>query len=404
MKKVLFSLFLSTYGFLGAAQNCSRTSVGYPPINDLGTGTWRGAQGGLYPNGSNQRPAAHNIAGLSIAQQIKPLNASGAVDTSGGNIVWLSVGMSNTTQETQAFIPMTDSFANKNPKLKLIDGAQGGQDIDIIMHDTAAFWNNINMRLQQSGLTAAQVQVVWFKEAEKGPTDTAFATYPDALKAKFKTAMQIIKAKFPNTKLCYLTSRIYAGYASSTLNPEPYAYYSGWSVKRLIEDQINGDTSLTYSGASARVPWLAWGPYPWADGTTPRSDGLIWLCPDDYISDGTHPSTLGRQKIASMLMQFFSTDATTIPWFLKQVPTGIATIAGQEERLMLYPQPAKDRLTIVFPKSKSPSSSLVIYNINARALVVLPVTGKNMSIDIAALPAGIYWLRTGEVMASFVKE
>lgn len=403
MRKVLSALLLSTYSLFAAAQNCSRTSVGYPPINDLGAGAWRGAQGGLYPNGSNQRPVAHNTAGLAIAQQIKPLGTSGAVDTAVGKIAWLSVGMSNTTQETQAFIPMTDTFANKNPKLKLVDGAQGGQDIDIIMHDTAAFWNNINTRLQQSGLTPAQVQIVWFKEAEKGPTDTAFATYPDALKAKFKTAMQIIKAKFPNTKLCYLTSRIYAGYASSLLNREPYAYYSGWSVKRLIEDQINGDTALAYSGANARVPWLAWGPYPWADGTTPRSDGLTWICPDDYISDGTHPSTLGRQKIADMLMQFFTTDVTTMPWFLRQVPAGIATIA-QEEKLMLYPQPAMDRLTIVFPKSTLPASALSIYDLTGKVLRTIPVTQSSLSIDVAAFPTGLYWLRAGEMRASFTKE
>ena len=117
--------------------------------------------------------------------------------------------------------------------------------------------------------------------------------------------------------MCYLASRIYAGYANSALNPEPYAYYSGWSVKRLIENQVNGDTTLTFTGPTPRAPWLAWGPYFWADGTTPRSDGLTWNCPADYNSDGTHPSINGRQKVAQMLLQFFSTDATTVPWFLK---------------------------------------------------------------------------------------
>jgi hypothetical protein len=128
--------------------------------------------------------------------------------------------------------------------------------------------------------------------------------------------MQLLKSKFPNLKLVYLTSRIYAGYANSNLNPEPFAWFTGWTVKRLIEDQLNGDAALNYAGSSPSAAWLAWGPYLWAQGATPRSDGLTWI-PSDFQSDGTHPSNAGRQKVAQKLLEFFSTDATTRPWFLK---------------------------------------------------------------------------------------
>ncbi|MEO6683878.1 MAG: hypothetical protein ABIN48_13730, partial [Ginsengibacter sp.] len=269
-----------------------------------------------YPGGSNKRPIAHQSAGLAIAQAIKPLNSSGIVDEATGKIVWISIGMSNTTQETQTFLSLIQGYANKNPKLHLIDGAQGGQDINSINHSTAAYWNTVSNRLASANATAAQVQVIWFKQAEAQPTDTAFATYPDALKAKYKSVMQILKTKFPNLKLVYLSSRVYVGYANSKLNPEPFSWYTGWTVKRLIEDQINGDPSLTFSGNNPSSAWLSWGPYLWANGTTPRSDGLIWT-PSDFQSDGTHPGTTGRQKVAEMLLQFFTTDETTKPWFLK---------------------------------------------------------------------------------------
>ena len=137
--------------------------------------------------------------------------------------------------------------------------------------------------------------------------------------------MGVMKSKYVNLNQCYLAGRIYGGYASSTLNPEPFAYYSGWSVKWLIGDQINGDPNLNYSGNNANSPWLSWGPYMWADGLTPRSDGLIWTCPADYSADGTHPSVLGRQKVASALVDFFKTDETTKPWFLKTLTLNIAT-------------------------------------------------------------------------------
>lgn len=286
------------------------------PLTDFGTSTYRGFQGGLYAGGSNMRPSAHNAAGLAIAQSITPLNAAGNTDINNGKIAWISVGLSNTTQETNAFLNLMQTFTNKNPKLSMVDGAVGGQDINILNNPSAPYWDTIYNRLATVGLTAAQVQIIWFKEAEASPTDTAFASYPDALKAKFRSVMQIIRSKFPKVKLCYLSSRIYAGYSTSNLNPEPYAWYSGWSVKRLIADQVAGDPALNYTGSNPASPWLSWGPYLWANGTTPRSDGLTWVL-SDFQADGTHPSNSGRQKVAQMLLQFFSTDETTKPWFLK---------------------------------------------------------------------------------------
>ena len=286
------------------------------PLIDFGSATYRGFQGGLYPNISNQRPVAHNEAGIAIAKAIKPLNNSGAIDNLNGKIIWMSIGMSNTTQETQEFLSLMQTFTNKNPKLTLIDGAEGGKDIKQINNPEGNYWNTVFNRLSNAGLSPAQVQVIWFKEAESQPTDTSFATYPDDLKIKYRSVMQILKAKFPNLKLCYLSDRIYAGYASSKLNPEPFAWHTGWTVKRLIADQLSGDASLNYSGSNPSAAWLSWGPYLWANGASPRSDGLSWL-PTDYQSDGTHPGLSGRQKVAQILLQFFSTDETTKPWFLK---------------------------------------------------------------------------------------
>ncbi len=286
------------------------------PLTDFGFATYQGFKGGLYPNGSNERPTSHHAAGLTISNNIKPLNSSGIVDEANGKIVWMSVGMSNTTQETQAFLSLMQNYPEKNPKLTLIDGAEGGQDINAINNPTASYWTTVSNRLTTANLTTEQVQVIWFKEAEAQPTETSFDSYPNALKIKYRSVMGMLKVKFPNLKLVYLSSRIYAGYATSALNPEPYAWYTGWTVKRLIEDQINGDATLKFSGNNPPCAWLSWGPYLWANGKTPRQDGLVWL-PSDFQADGTHPRTAGRQKVAQMLLKFFTTDETTKPWFLK---------------------------------------------------------------------------------------
>jgi len=43
----------------------------------------------------------------------------------------------------------------------------------------------------------------------------------------------------------------------------------------------------------------------------------VLLRADYRDSDGLHPSAAGLQKFVKMLMDFFETDATTRPWFVK---------------------------------------------------------------------------------------
>ncbi len=127
------------------------------------------------------------------------------------------------------------------------------------------------------------------------------------------------QSQVPNLRIVYLSSRIYAGYASTPLNPEPYAYESAFSVRWLIQDQIRGKPELNYdpARAEAKSPLLLWGPYLWGDGLTPRkTDGLVWERKDLSQRDGTHPGDpSGREKVAQMLLKFFKTDPTARLWF-----------------------------------------------------------------------------------------
>lgn len=73
-----------------------------------------------------------------------------------------------------------------------------------------------------------------------------------------------------------------------------------------------------------KAPWMAWGPYLWADGMTPRSDGLTYACSDFNSSDGTHPAPGGAQnKVAQLLLDFFKSDSTAKPWFTAGQPAGL---------------------------------------------------------------------------------
>lgn len=369
------------------SQGCLTTSVGSTPINDLGTGYFRGFQGGLYPGGSNVRPYIHNTDGKNIANNIVPLDTAGNYDPVSGKIVLMSVGMSNTSIEFTDFMSYVTSSVNINPKLVVVNGAQGGKDINKIINPLDSFWIVLVQKLGFKGVKPKQVQAIWFKEAEGSPTDTNFVAYSNALKVKYKTVMNILKSKFPNVKLCYNTSRIYAGYALSALNPEPYAYYNGWTVKWMIEDQINGDLSLDYKGGVPNSPWLSWGSYVWADGIIPRTDGLSWLCTDFNPSDLTHPSSSGSIKVASRLFNFFSTDETTKPWFLKNLNLNLTFVMQGLLNIPSNIMSKKDSVNIYLRQISSP------YNIVDSARSVIDSVSLKGIFKFYSFQSGNYYLQ-----------
>ena len=313
MKNILVFLLLVATCHAVAQQTLPAT-LSFPAINDLGSDTYKGFTGGLYPDGKNEMPESYAELGMKLAHSVVPVNGKGVVcDT--GRIVFLSTGMSNTTMEFKSFMTMADAMKNLNNQLSIIDGAIGGYDIKKITHPATDYWQKVNERLEAKGYTRHQVQVVWFKEAEAGSKDNLFPDHPERLKLKYRDAIRLLSVYFPNLKMVYLSSRIYGGYATVKLNPEPYAYYSGWSVKWLIEDEIN--KLLCLSGCDQESnPFLAWGPYLWADGTNKRADGTFWALDDFVERDRTHPSKAGTQKVANMLLEFFTTDPTAKIWFL----------------------------------------------------------------------------------------
>jgi phosphohistidine swiveling domain-containing protein len=278
------------------------------PLTDLRSAQYLGFPGGLYPSGENLRPFAYENAGVARSATVQPVDRDGKPSTS-GKIVMISIGMSNTSREFSQFMRLADADVRKNPSLLMIDTARNSAHAKEIALPGSDYWTLVDSRLQRYEVSAEQVQVVWLK--------TVFAHEPPGFPEKAELLQQalcsivgILGTKFPQLKLIYVSSRIYGGYSETDLSPEPIAYESAFAVKWLIEERIkNPDMSM---------PWVSWGPYPWADGLNARSDGLTWER-SDFEPDGVHPSAQGVLKVATMLLEFFQKDTTTKPWFFSLV-------------------------------------------------------------------------------------
>lgn len=315
---------------------------GAPPaalvaLTDLASGTYLGFPGGLYPGGSNQVPAQHNTVGLGRATSVQPLDASGNPSPA-GKYVLLSIGMSNTTQEfcsqssdlpcdPWTFMGQAAADASVNQTtLAIVNGAMGGRSASFWDSPTDPDYDRVrDTRLVPQGLSELQVQVVWLKVANPGPSVSLPTAQADAfvLESQMGNIIRALKVRYPNLRQVFVSSRIYGGFATTTLNPEPYAYESGFAVKWVIQAQVDQmqnsgvvvDARAGDLNYNTVAPWVAWGPYLWANGTQPRSDGLTWV-QSDFASDGTHPSQSGENKVAILLLNFFKTSPYTKCWFL----------------------------------------------------------------------------------------
>jgi hypothetical protein len=277
-----------------AQADCSLTSTGLVPLTDMGRLRYRGFRGGLYPGGMNRPSAQYLRKGLAAARKVR------AID---GKIVLLSIGMSNATAEFSAFKRTQDRDLQKNEALTIVDGAQDGFDARRVRAQPV-YWDNVDARLAAADVKPAQVQVVWLKEAISGE-DRPFPKDARTLQADLRAIIRVARVRYRNLRLVYLSSRTYAGYAVTGLNPEPAAYDSGYAVRGVIQDRMGG---------KLKGPWVGWGPYLWTDGLSGRRDGLAWTC-DDVLEDGTHPSKTGVQKVVTMLITFFKSDPTAKRWF-----------------------------------------------------------------------------------------
>jgi hypothetical protein len=312
---------------LGAVQPGARPPIPKPdtsalkPLPELGSGKYQGYEGGLYPGGKNERPSTHEAAGLALARSVRPLDPAGK-PSADGKIVLLTIGMSNASQASQAFIRQANADPQKNPQLVVVNGAQGAMTAARIQNPDdngsgTQYWRVVDERLQQAGVTRAQVQAVWIKEADAGPTQ-GFPAYAKTLQQELGRIVRILPQRFPNVKLAYLSPRTYGGYATTPLNPDPYAYESGFSVKWLVEQQIQGDADVSFDPKKGvvKAPWLSWGAYLWANGMRKNADGLFYE-QSDFGPDGTHPSPAGQTKVGEVMLRFFKSDATTKPWFVR---------------------------------------------------------------------------------------
>ena len=312
------------------------TDTAKVPLTDLLTATYYGNQGGLYPGGVNQPPPGYDSAVRASRNRIRPLDVNGD-ESPFGKYVLLSIGRSNATQEwcsTATRPPCTPwslmaraaaDLSVNHYTMVIVNGADSGrQDARSWSSATSPNYERIKTaRLTPLALSENQVEVIWAELDDLAPVYSLPADSANArvLASTIGQVLRALRTRYPQLLLVFLSSRLYAGYSTTDLAPEPFAYEQGFAIKWVIESQIKemhgsppdpwvGSLSVTRKIA----PIVVWGPYLWARGETPRSDGLSWRR-TDFESDGSTPSQDGENKVGLALLNFFKTSLYTRCWF-----------------------------------------------------------------------------------------
>lgn len=327
---------------------------------------------GLYPGGTIKMPAQHYAEGLARANAIQPLDANGNPDPINGQIAMTSVGMSNTASawcNTNGDIPAkldaegkitcylwsfggraNGAGSARNPFLHIVSGAFPAQiALGWIDNSTVVRSNPPNPLLpdgvvgqytrlaeyffpyESPPVTEAQVQVAWIKQLNPSPNFALPEPEADAyvLRNRLAQIIRIMKSRYPNLKMVFMTNAGWRGNNTNGFHPEPIGYEAGLANKWLIQaqiEQVASDGQRVEPGAgdldyrTEIAPWIGWGPTFWAHGLDSReSDGLNWN-PTEYLADGVHLEITGVSKEGLMLHHFFSSSPLTHCWFVGDGP------------------------------------------------------------------------------------
>ena len=188
---------------------CSLTSTGLIPLTDMGNRRYRGYRGGLYPAGA-QPPLGE------VPEEGHDRLAPGAADQRKDRpALDRHVERERGVLRLQARLRPRRSRRTRTSSI--VDGAQDGFDAHERQLE-AVYWDNVDSRLAEAGVSAYQVQVVWLKEAIAGE-HRRFPKDAKALQTSVRKIINTMRFRYPKLRLVYLSSRTYGGYAITGWNP-----------------------------------------------------------------------------------------------------------------------------------------------------------------------------------------
>ena len=148
-------------------------------------------------------------------------------------------------------------------------------------------WLEADRRLVAAKVSPQQVQVAWIKLANIAPTGE-LAEHGRKLQKDAAAVIRNAKARFPNLRVVYLGSRIYAGYSTGAAQPGTVCVRVG--VRRPLADPGPDEGRRTFAHTVVGAVSLG----RRHDAAQEPMD-LVWKR-EDLATDGVHPTMVGPRE------------------------------------------------------------------------------------------------------------
>jgi hypothetical protein len=88
-------------------------------------------------------------------------------------------------------------------------------------------------------------------------------------------------------------------------------------------------------------------------------------------------------------------------YILKRVPTAVPTVVKGDDNVMLYPNPARSDLNVIFDANAG-IKNISIYNLIGKPVSVFRVVGNSAKLNLDNVPSGIYFVRLIDAQGKIV--
>lgn len=281
------------------------------PLNENENfGVYKGQGGGLYSNNTNQPTLSHRVALQKQIQLVKPLDSKGVSDSS-GKVGFIYLGDPFTKGDFETLSDFIEENSVINQRLRLVDGSE--ERFDTSYWEKSIYsWEALSQKVIENDLEQKQIQILWI--------NLSYKEYQDNLSEDINNQTNVLQTiiknalvKFPNIRIVYLSSPRNASNSTNAEYVEPNAFEAAFAIRELINRQEKGELKFKEDIPSLlSEPVMIWGPYLW----TRESDSSYG--PESFSADGLTFTTLGRQKSAVEMFEFWSNYEFSRDWFVSK--------------------------------------------------------------------------------------
>ena len=108
--------------------------------------------------------------------------------------------------------------------------------------------------------------------------------------------------------------------------------------------------------------------------------------------DLTHVTSVGSFLVTVRVDDPATSYSRTMTFIINKFPTAVSNINTQENNIILYPNPARDELNVVY-SANADVKNIAVYNIIGKVMAVYKVTGASANLNLENIPSGIYFVR-----------